>query len=116
MRRFPQSAIWQARLDAGYLDNEESNALPLYWPRYMPMQHASNARESVGMVRRYRPAPGKSWPITALLDQPRRHALLAEIAAWVSLQERRLARIFAPRKTRRDGYVNAMGIFILAIF
>ena len=105
MRRFDQSALWQARLNAGQLGVDEVSALALLLADF----HAGAARATAQLpwgngalivARTHEDVAG----IAAVLDDTRQRAMLDEIAAWLTRQEHALAPIFTQRKA--DGWVR----------
>ena len=105
MRRFAQSALWQSRLDAGQLGAAEAKDLALLLANF----HASASRSG-----RSSPWGGSALVaartmadldgVEALLGDRRQHALLLQVASWLTAQHRRLARVFARRKA--EGWVR----------
>ncbi|KAB8050722.1 AAA family ATPase [Janthinobacterium sp. FT14W] len=105
MRRFAQSALWQARLDAGQLGAAEAKDLAVLLANF----HA-------GALRSGRSSPwGGSTLVAArtmadlagveaLLGDRRQHVLLLQVASWLTAQHQRLARVFARRKA--EGWVR----------
>lgn len=105
MRRFPQSAIWQARLDAGCLGNDEARCLAVALATLHANAMRAERQRAWGNGRQIRGRTREDLAgVAALLDHRRQHVLLAEIAAWMGVQEQRLARIFARRK--EEGWVR----------
>lgn len=105
MRRFEQSALWQARLNAGQLGADEVSALALLLADF----HAGAARATrqspwgngaLIVARTHEDVAG----IAAVLDDTRQRAMLDEIAAWLTRQEQALAPLFTRRKA--DGWVR----------
>lgn len=105
MRRFDQSALWQARLNAGQLGADEVSALALLLADF----HAGAARATrqsfwgngaLIVARTHEDVAG----IAAVLDDTGQRAMLDEIAAWLTRQEQALAPVFARRKA--DGWVR----------
>jgi len=105
MRRFDQSALWQARLNTGQLGVDEVSALALLLADF----HAGAARATpespwgngaLIVARTHEDVAG----IAAVLDDARQRAMLDEIAAWLTRQEQALAPVFARRKA--DGWVR----------
>ena len=105
MRRFDQSALWQARLNAGLLGADEVSALALLLADF----HAGAARAApqspwgnaaLIVARTHEDVAG----IGAVLDDKRQRAMLDEIAAWLTRQEQALAPVLTKRKA--DGWVR----------
>lgn len=105
MRRFDQSALWQARLNAGLLGADEVSALALLLADF----HAGAARAApqspwgnaaLIVARTHEDVAG----IGAVLDDTRQRAMLDEIAAWLTRQEQALAPVLTKRKA--EGWVR----------
>ena len=105
MRRFPQSALWQARLDAGQLGTLEVKELAALLADFHARAPRATRALPWGSGRLIRARTMQDLDgIVALASSSRQQGMLADIASWIGAQHHGLKRIFARRK--EDGWVR----------
>ncbi len=105
MRRFPQSALWQARLDAGQLGTLEVKELAALLADFHVRAPRATRALPWGSGRLIRARTMQDLDgIVALASSSRQQGMLADIASWIGAQHHGLKRIFARRK--EDGWVR----------
>ena len=99
MRRFAQSALWQARLDAGQLGAAEASAFAVALADFHAAAPRAGREQPWGRAALVGARTREDLAgIALVLDNPHQRASLADVAAWLTAQEQRLARVFAQRK------------------